>query len=251
MHLTPGHTLHGLIDASGPGGWNDGHGERWRLVFYLLAWRSDKAVSRGALRCEMAVTKVDLDRYMALLQPYSVVAADVSEMTAEGVAMLDAVANFDGADEEFAAIKAAALRTIHLDTPHMGTLVFDRRLEGYIGDADWCGRQTGFVLHCADPDAPHAVLAHASKLYLAAGDWDERAKAFAADRLVSLKNDSWLDADEAAMTRDGFIARLTLQSIAIDEAGALTFSYDDGDLFWGHAIRVGGYIGDGWQTAGI
>jgi hypothetical protein len=74
---------------------------------------------------------------------------------------------------------------------------------------------------------------------------------FTADRLLTLKNESWLGDDEEELSRVVFISRVTLQEITVDENGDFDFWLDDGDLFWGHTILVNGNIDRGLSDAGI
>lgn len=65
----------------------------------------------------------------------------------------------------------------------------------------------------------------------------EKAQNFAADNLLNLKNETWLD-EEGIVTRDSFIERMVLESITVYPQGNSEFWFHDGDLFWGHSIRV-------------
>jgi hypothetical protein len=56
--------------------------------------------------------------------------------------------------------------------------------------------------------------------------------------LLSLKNDSWLDEDKAALSREKFIEKICLTSIDFDEKAGINLHYDDGDTFFGHTIVV-------------
>lgn len=67
----------------------------------------------------------------------------------------------------------------------------------------------------------------------------DELREFAADKLLSLYNDSWLDDEHGTIDRAGFIARLENPSITLyDELGAAVVYFDDGDLFGGHWIEV-------------
>ena len=45
--------------------------------------------------------------------------------------------------------------------------------------------------------------------------------------------------------------RIGLSSVSVHEDGEFEFLYDDGDLFWGHAIQVDGNIQTGLSQASI
>ena len=50
---------------------------------------------------------------------------------------------------------------------------------------------------------------------------------------------------------DDFIKHIRLLSIHLSECGAYSLVYDDGDLFWGHQISVGGDMKSGFTNADI
>ena len=64
-------------------------------------------------------------------------------------------------------------------------------------------------------------------------------KEYAADRLLDLYNNTWLDEDIGTVDRASFMARLTTPSIHLyDEVGAAVVYFGDGGLFAGHRIEV-------------
>jgi hypothetical protein len=79
----------------------------------------------------------------------------------------------------------------------------------------------------------------------------EELKGFAADKLLKLYNETWLDEAIGEVDRPAFMARLTKPSIHLyDELGAAVVYLEDGNLFAGHWIEV--HIDDGQPTyAGI
>jgi len=67
----------------------------------------------------------------------------------------------------------------------------------------------------------------------------DELRLFAADRLLALYNDTWLDDDIGQVDRNGFAARLSNPAITLmDEIGAATVLFGDGGLFAGHTIDV-------------
>ena len=61
---------------------------------------------------------------------------------------------------------------------------------------------------------------------------------FCASKLLSLKNETWLEEDEEPLTKERFAEIITLKSIAAYSDGSLTLYFDDNDIFWGHSIVV-------------
>jgi hypothetical protein len=63
-------------------------------------------------------------------------------------------------------------------------------------------------------------------------------KGFAADKLLKLYNDDWVDERIGKLDRASFMARLAKPSIDMDELGAAAVYFEDGGLFAGHWIEV-------------
>ena len=65
----------------------------------------------------------------------------------------------------------------------------------------------------------------------------ERARQFAATNGLDLHNAGYLEAGVSLTTRREFCDRLTPTYLSLEEEGAV-FTFDDGDLFWGHGVVV-------------
>lgn len=81
--------------------------------------------------------------------------------------------------------------------------------------------------------------------------WTEKVRKFSASRLLDLKNESWLDADEAPLAADDFARKVSIESVVVDADGACEFWLDDGALFAGHSIVVRGSVSNGLVEAEI
>ncbi|MCT4639687.1 MAG: DUF2262 domain-containing protein [Bacteroidales bacterium] len=79
--------------------------------------------------------------------------------------------------------------------------------------------------------------------------WDDKAKRYAAGKLLDLKNEVWFDDDEKEINTTQFINRMQLEALILSEEGCFEFVFDDGDLFWGHYIQVFGNINEGLTDA--
>lgn len=61
----------------------------------------------------------------------------------------------------------------------------------------------------------------------------------AAEDLLGIHNEGWHHVEDALpLTTEQFEARLTLDSVYLESWGSAAVYFDDGDLFWGHVIRV-------------
>jgi hypothetical protein len=96
-----------------------------------------------------------------------------------------------------------------------------------------------------------AVLVIAERFWKDQAHWDHRLREFAAAQLIDLKNDSWLQEDEHPLTDAEFIKKLTPNSMGFDPPDRFTIYYNDGDIFWGHAIEIRGTLSKGPQSANI
>ena len=89
----------------------------------------------------------------------------------------------------------------------------------------------------------------AHSLDLGQEEWNRRIRDYAVKELLAVENESWIDQDEPELTPDDFKDRMTLESITVDPNGSFDFWHDDGDLFWGHAIQIGGNLAEGPKYA--
>lgn len=138
-----------------------------------------------------------------------------------------------------------------IDDAQFGRLDFDARLNWYTGTVTWEGGPVTLHVSMDEAQSLSAVLEVARALWKSSATWDTRIKDFAADRLLALKNESWLDEDEAEVSRSDFIARMQLESITVYPGGEFDFMHADGDLFRGHCIAVAGDLEEGPNDADI
>jgi hypothetical protein len=94
------------------------------------------------------------------------------------------------------------------------------------------------------------ALPHGQRLIRDLASWET----YAAQEMLQGKNSSWPDEDgdenELMITAEAFAERMTLNSVTVQNDGSLSFWFDDGDLFYGHAILVE-YDGEDWRGSSI
>lgn len=132
----------------------------------------------------------------------------------------------------------------------LGTLELDRERAAFSGRPLWEGAPIALHLRTDDGVAwdNGAISAHASAMTFWAdrAGWLERLKTYAADQLLKIRNEGWADEDGAApLSADAFKARLRLTGLEFMGNRQFNASFDDGDLFWGVVIVVGGDLNDG------
>ncbi|WP_224010989.1 DUF2262 domain-containing protein [Paraburkholderia tropica] len=69
-------------------------------------------------------------------------------------------------------------------------------------------------------------------------EWHMIASRFAAQRLLPVKNESWLHEAESAMAAQDFCESISLKEVTVFSNGKVDFWFDDGNIFAGHSILV-------------
>jgi hypothetical protein len=84
-----------------------------------------------------------------------------------------------------------------------------------------------------------APTAEAVALYTSLIGRLDELRRFAADALLPLHNETWLDDDIGPVDQAGFVARLANPAIVVyDQSGMAAVLFEDGGLFAGHWIEV-------------
>ena len=120
----------------------------------------------------------------------------------------------------------------------LGELRYNSELEWYEGRVPFQESLISISLSTDDQGDVTSSLERAVEVTASMETYAEKARGYAAERLLGLKNESWLDEGEAQVTADQFERLMKLESIVFESDGGATFYHDDGDLFWGHSIQV-------------
>jgi len=119
-----------------------------------------------------------------------------------------------------------------------GTLTFEPEYQWFGGETKLGDRAVALNLESAERERALELVPVLQKATGNLSSLDLEARRYAAQQLLELKNDSWLDEDEEELTEEEFAGRMTLESLTLDEDSEWTFWYEDGDLFWGHTVCV-------------
>jgi hypothetical protein len=240
----------GVVDMHGAGGIKTG--AAWTLQFGLDTWRREDGASCSTpLAVAREVTIDELRQHMNRIRGGEIITARVRLVDAASAVLLGLLDRPIDPDDPLAA-RVRALTTPQTRThPLFGTLTLDRRVDWYEATTTWSGAPVRLSLPAMDDEQLEAALACAVELWNAQSSWSERVREFAADKLLGLKNGSWLGDDDDEVTRDEFKRRMVLRSITVHPEGEVEFWHDDGDLFWGHSIHVSGSLQDGPTDADI
>ncbi len=250
MKLTNEIKNRGLVGALGANGCSAGSTDKWILVVNLVAWRAEEKVLVNEIRCEMPVSKTELNQFMSQVKAYTMVEFQITETRQKSISISNLTV-FTGEDPALAKVREELQVPVKISTPILGELVLDRRFKQYNGQIEWCDSKIQIGLWCEEYTKPEAVIKTAESLFKAQKNWDNLAKEFVTDRLLELKNENWLEDNEVELSRTEFLSRITLQEINVEESGEFSFWYHDGDLFLGHSIQVSGDIIEGLKDADI
>lgn len=136
----------------------------------------------------------------------------------------------------------------------LGTFVLNRQVGWYEAEVDWLDETVRLDFDKGEPDAMKSAQDTARALLADAQSWDKRVRAFAAGQLTDLANQWARDGEEEdeapeEITSEAFMARMELDAIQVDNHGGFTFWFADGEMFWGHSIRVSGTLAGGPDDA--
>lgn len=247
-----GELITGIVHPGGAGGGRVPPATEWTLRFTLEEWRRADGVIRATpLSIHRTVTDEELSAMMGRISSSQIVTARV-RFTGEGSAELLELVDTNVPPNDPLAARAEELsRPVTHESERFGTLRLDRGLDWWEGEATWMGNTIRIAVAATDQRELNAALATAGALWDDQGGWSERIQAFAVRELLELKNESWLDEDEAPVTEAEFRERMRLESVTVHPDGGFTFWHEDGDLFWGHSIQVGGTLAEGPDYAEI
>jgi hypothetical protein len=125
-----------------------------------------------------------------------------------------------------------------IEHPELGTLRYEEEYDWYKGQIKVRQSDVSIQLSTDEEGEVASSLKRATNFVGELGNHAELAKEYAAQKLLELKNETWIDDDEQPLTTEQFQQRMVLESISIDSEGEISFYHNDGDLFWGHCILV-------------
>jgi hypothetical protein len=241
--------IEGVVAPKSQGGWP--HSEFCSLHFFCFtAWRR---IGQNVVRSELVVyrpvphggdwfsefPKLSLQRIQVLLS------LDETRAIFAGVSTTEV--DTSGLVE----IAEELARPIVVQTKKFGPLTLDRSIQCFDGTADWNGQAVRLSCYVDESMDLTGALKVAESLWSDQMAWKLQVDAYAVEKLLPLKNDSWLDEDEAPLTPEQFLSRMRLGSITIAKDGRFDFWHNDGDLFWGHWIQISGSLDKGLTLADI
>jgi hypothetical protein len=245
----------GVVSANGVSGGRVPPDELWRLNLRVCPWRDNGGPLQATeLRIAKTFSHDELRRIMDSVKAYDVLEILVEPIIDQSGAIPTAqMIRLAGVARDVDLERAAQelKKPVYYVDPQFGRLELDRGLNWLSCEPTWSDASVRLYASMDEAESEDAVLSTARTLWGNAVAWDARIRAFAADRLLELKNESWLEEGEVELTSAEFILRMAIESVTVYPEGQFEFTLDDGGLFWGHSINVTGNLQDGLTDAGI
>ncbi|MBI3853442.1 MAG: DUF2262 domain-containing protein [Verrucomicrobia bacterium] len=244
-----------MVQAGGVAGGSSDRKGLWILLLTFEAWKyADDNIQNGKLTIRKEVTEKELNSVMKEFAPYDCVRvrARVAEQNAFGKPqglLVEIIGKDSDADLRRCALELQ--KPVTYRDERFGVFTLDRRVNWYEAEISWASKNIRLSLSTDESKEIKQSLALAQALWNSQRDWSERIAEYAVTKLLDLKNDTWLGEDEEELSREQFKSKMSLNSITVNPNGSFEFWYDDGDLFWGHSIRVSGTLSEGPNDAGI
>lgn len=251
----PETTIHGVVGANGPGGGKTPPETRWSLALQLVAWRiPGSEIHQTKLPVTKLVTNTELDELQKSIQPNSVITfrAKLCEASPFGDARAQLIALLEPPeDNELNSIVSELKKPVVISDPDLGELTLNRSVDWYEGQITWMGQEIRISVSLDEDGSPDGALDTARELLTSMATWATNVNEYAVQKLLDLKNETWLDENESPLSAADFIQRMALGSITVYPGGDFEFWHDDGELFWGHSILVSGSLSEGLKDADI
>lgn len=245
--------LTGIVGPIGLGRSRIGDEGLWSLYLPLNAWRiSSKRIQTKPLGLRRRVSLEEYDMWQASIQTETVIRfrARVAESNCFGSpqAQLEELIESSGSeDSEMQSYLIELQDGVTHEDERFGTLTLDGAMNWYSGSVVWQG--LNIKLDVEQPLVSALEVAYA--LWDNESSWHKRVCDYTVESLLPLKNDNWLGDNEAELSAEQFIKKMSLRSISVKADGNFEFWHDDGGLFFGHSINVSGNLSTGLSSANI
>lgn len=156
--------------------------------------------------------------------------------------MLIKILERDVSNDKLEEYKEYLLKPVLIETKY-GDFELDRSLSEFCTDIELFGFDIFVGLETDEDNGDTADGALQAFLKTAEDfeEFDKKVKEFAAKNLLDLANDWLQDNDEAEtdeITKEMFIDSIEISEMTVSPDGSITLYYDDGNMFWRHAIEI-------------
>lgn len=243
--------IQGLVSPQSQGAVYADKGKYKVHQFHLAAWhRPGEAIRRDDLLI-LRPLPPDVENYFGDFPAYSIQRFRVL-ISADGErSVLEQVLQVEEPVDELYAIADELGKPVVVSTERFGDLVLDRRINWFEGETEWNGTAVEVKFPAEKEHPLKESIETAEKLWMNHQKWTKMVEDAAVGDLLETKNEAWLEEGENEITASQFVARMTLTSISLARDGGFEFSFDDGDLFWGHEISVRGTVDGGIIDVGL
>ena len=228
---------------------------QWSAMIGLEVWRIDGSTARAdELTIRRRVTDDQLRWLKDEIRPGLMIAGTI-RLADNGVdspqGLFDRLDLLEPADHELALLAKTLAEPKPIEDEQLGSLALDRRVGWFKGRLHVNG--TTVVLNIAPDrlDAPAEAVDTARSVQQALQALCKNASHFAAQRLLAVKNESWLREAEKPMSADDFCKRISLSEVTVFGTGEIDLWFDDDDIFGGHTILVRATVDVGAFDASI
>lgn len=244
-----------VTGAGGFGGSRTQENGPWLAVLELTAWKEEDS-EEPAHREKAQLVAVADDRLMDYLRRRvrgDSVFQIMVRPSEDGKQFLMTELPQPEIDPEMKAILEEQKKPVSIWVPELGTFTLNRLVNWFEAEVEWLGQPAR--LDIDREEDWDACVERAKALMADQKGWDEKVRSFAADQLLEQANDWAQDAagnedeEPEEITREQFMERMELDAVQISADGRFEFWFNDGDLFWGHAIHVTGSLDQGPEMA--
>lgn len=219
-------------------------------VIYIGWHEGDGPITEARGRVLLSCDEATYRAYSKQIKSYSVLHIRGEQDGETFLAKEFLAVNAEPTELEQAFLTQAALPVTFTD-PQFGEFVQNKQVDIFEGTLEHRGQTISITLDAKeDIETLRFLFSYMDTLL-------EQASRYAAEKLLDLGNNWCFDAWEGEekefvpMTAEDFMARIRLTSISLSEDESFSLWYDDGDIFWGHAIEVDGNKAEGFTNASI
>lgn len=227
----------------GFGGTKDPESDLWQLCTTLTAWM--EADSPNICTAETPLFAIGDDTLRAFLiqrLPRDFIIKCKARPGLDGKSLLLTNLPEPGFDPDLKAILEEQKKDITVEDETLGTFALNRSVGLFQSEVDW---QDASVLLAFDKDDDRdGCLRTARTLLTDPAQWDANLRACAADQLLEQINELACEQEGGeTFTREQFMESIELEMIEVHGDGTFQFWFNDGELYLGRSIRVGGALG--------
>ncbi|MGE4275580.1 MAG: DUF2262 domain-containing protein [Lawsonibacter sp.] len=244
-----------VTGANGFGGDKEPEAEFWTATLPLIAWREGDGPIHEEDTCLVSLADDTLMEYLKRRAPKdSIIQARVRQGLEDDRFLLVGLPT-PIMDSDLKAILDEKTREVSTWVSGLGTFVLNRSVNWYQADVEWLDQPVQLTYDPNTEEAMKAAQDTALALMTDQAGWDQRIRAYAADKLLPLAGamprDEETDEETEEPEAEEFMARIELESIQAYPNGGFAFWFHDGGLSSERSIQVSGSLSDGPSDAGI